>query len=158
MSHHKRYSGLSLVAGFTAALVSNGCSSSDAEEGPALVAVSGVVTFDGIPVTNANITFIPLGETKGRPSYASTDMTGVYAITSANQKPGTATGTYKVVISKFAKVDGTAFPPDADGAMAAAEGMEHLPRKYSDADRTTLTASVPESGATIDFALNSKRR
>lgn len=121
-----------------------------------IVEVSGTVTMDGQPLANATVRFEPAQGTTGTTSWGITDSTGYYKLRKANGLEGSHAGRFKVVIAKFARADGSPFPPDVDGATAAAEGKEHLPPKYSDADRTELSAEVPKEGKKIDFALKSK--
>ncbi len=52
--------------------------------------------------------------------------------------------------------DGSDFPLDSDVAPMDSPAKEVLPGIYSDMDQTTLKATVPEGGGTIDFALKSR--
>ncbi len=118
---------------------------------PDVVPVSGTVTLNGEPLQGASVTFMGTG----RPCYGATDENGKYTIKDLNGREGCPTGKYKVVISKYAKPDGS---PLEEGPEGGAEGVEHLPPQYSSDEKTTLTADVPEGGKTIDFKLEFKKK
>jgi hypothetical protein len=74
-----------------------GCAS-----GSSSVPVSGVVTLDGKPLSNALVAFQPISESGGTPgvgSYGVTDATGAYSLRrSDNDQPGAVVGSHRVVI------------------------------------------------------------
>ena len=125
------------------------------EETAELVPVGGVVTLDGEPLANAVVQFYPTSDGQGGAGYfGHTDLTGRFDLASPGGRSGAAPGSYTVVISKFARADGSPFPPDADSGAFAAEGVEHVPPKYSDSGRTELRATVPQEGKTdLEFPL-----
>lgn len=122
-----------------------------------LVPVSGVVKMDGEPLASVGISFMPDGGGTGV-SFGATDASGKYVLKVADGREGCEVGKFKVVISKFAKADGSPLPKDLDPADSAAQGMEHLPPNYSDPNSTELRAEVPEGGKTFDFDLKSKAK
>lgn len=121
-----------------------------------LAEVTGIVTLDGKPLGNAVVRFEPADGKKGTMSWGQTDSTGFYRLQKSNGMEGCHPGRFKVVVSKFARADGTPFPADIDGATVAAEGVEHVPARYTELDRTDLTFEVPKEGKKIDIALTSK--
>lgn len=135
------------VAGLVGLLVC-GCSR---PSGPAVVPVSGTVTFDGKPLKGATLRFIPTGATPGGGANGFTKPDGTYELTGIRGGAGTSPGEYKVVISKRVNPDGSA--PDPNIPPIESPAKEVLPPQYSDESRSTLTKTVPEKGGTIDFAL-----
>lgn len=121
-----------------------------------VVPVSGKVTLNGEPLKRASVTFMPEGVGKGSPCYGVTGDDGTYTLKTLDGRDGCPTGPSKVVISKYAKADGS--PLGDDPGDAAAEGVEHLPPQYSSGDHTQLTADVPEGGDTFDFDLEDKKK
>jgi hypothetical protein len=135
-----------LLVGTTVLLI--GCKSDD----PALAKVSGTITLAGNPLTNASVTFIPMGDTPGFGGVGKTDASGKYALAgSRNNEPGIPTGQYRVVISKRLMPDGSEVAAGEAPTMSPAK--ESLPDVYSSMSMTTLTATVPAGGGTIDFPL-----
>ena len=127
------------------------------EETAELVPVGGVVTLNGEPLANAVVQFYPTsGGGQGAGYFGHTDLTGRFDLASPAGPSGAAPGSYTVAISKFARADGSPFPPDADSGVFAAEGVEHVPPKYSDPGRTELRATVPQEGKT-DFEFPLKK-
>ena len=137
-------------------LVLSGCGEGRDPNLPDLVPVSGTITIDDKPATNTTISFIPSGETVGTGSGGATDAEGKYTLRTAHDGVGAPVGQYKVVISKLKRKDGSDFPLDSPEGPMDAGADESLPPKYSDAEQTQLTATVPDGGGTIDFKLESK--
>lgn len=123
---------------------------------PELAPVSGTITLDGQPLANTTITFVGIGTTNSTGCGGATDSSGKYTLRTAHNGDGAPLGEYKVVISKLKKPDGSDFPLDSPVGPIDAGADESLPPKYSDAEKTELTATVPAGGGTIDFALKSK--
>jgi hypothetical protein len=144
--------GFSLLFVGLAALV--GCSAGDANL-PELVPVSGTVTLDDKPLAKATVTFIPVGTTRGDGGFATTDENGRYQLLSLQRKPGAPVGAYRVVISKRVMPDGSDVPDESDVAPIDSPAREMLPPQYSSEQDSTLSATVPEGGGTIDFPLTS---
>jgi len=120
---------------------------------PPLVPVSGTVTLDDKPLSGALVTFIPTGNTKGTDVSGRTDRDGRYKLVTPKGRAGAAAGTYRVTISRLLRPDGSEYLPDPAVPPVEAPARESLPPHYSDPERTRLTATVPEAGATADFPL-----
>ena len=145
-----------LVAGCTViCAVIVGCKAALA--GPA---VEGGVTLDGKPLANASVQFIPQGENRGQTGFGKTDAAGKFTIGPAGGKQrGAAPGEYKVVISKHVKPDGTDYVPKPDEDPMLGNHKELLPAAYSDAEKSILTANVPDTGTkSLEFKLNTKQK
>ncbi len=118
--------------------------------------VTGTVTLDGKPVTEAKVVFTDgkNGTVLDGPS-ALTDEKGEYVLV------GVPPGTYKVVVYKFTPKKGAKLPPEGEGfdmeqMEASGMGVHVLPQKYSRPTTTTLTANVDSGESVADLKLASK--
>jgi len=76
-----------------------------------LVPISGTVKLGGQPIAGVQVSFVPVGSTKGQGASAVTDETGEYElIHNATQQPGVAAGDYVVQFTKWVQPDGTPLP------------------------------------------------
>jgi hypothetical protein len=131
----KRSSFVLLLASFALVTIA-GCGPS----GPETVRVTGNVTFEGAPVSEGDIVFIP-PEPTGL-STAARITNGVYTM---DATPGEK----KVEIRATRVVPGKA---NTDNPGSTEPAMEmFIPTKYN--TETTLKQTVPPEGGTIDFAL-----
>jgi len=125
---------------------------------PEMMPVSGAVTLNKKPISDAVVWFIPAGSTRGPAAGGRTDQDGNYELFSARGETGTAVGEYRVTIQVVAGID---MMPGGDGGdetellsiPPARPVASPLPRKYSIRAKTPLTATVSEGGSVIDFAL-----
>lgn len=122
---------------------------------PVLYPVSGTVTLDGKPLSNAGVMFLPRGNTRGNACVGMTDENGKYILTSERDGgAGAPEGEFDVTISKMKDPPAGASP---DQPAPAETGLEEtLSPKYWDSAQTILTAQVPKGGTTINFELKSK--
>ena len=118
-----------------------GCGSNS--EYPPLGSVTGVVTLDGQPLADADVTFQPDGE--GRAAIGTTDSQGRYELVYLNDVKGATLGSNLVLITTFR--DGS-----DDGSTP--EVPEKLPARYHSA--STVKVDVAKGGNTFDFDLESK--
>jgi hypothetical protein len=129
--------------------------------GPPLAPVTGTITLDGKPLGAADLIFVPQGDTQGQSGVARTDADGKYELLTPDRKhKGVAVGSYRVVINKLVKPDGTDYVPDPNAGPIDTGGFkELLPKPYSDMGESTLEANVPEGGTkNLDFKLSSKKK
>jgi hypothetical protein len=127
--------------------------------GPAVYPVSGTVTYNGAPVDNAQVTFIP---ENGAPGMGQTDASGKYQIATRGQD-GAVVGLSKVTITKISSsgpaMPANPTPEDMIKAAEAAKGKQQtemmLPDKYGTAFSSGLTAEVTSNESTnvFDFSL-----
>jgi hypothetical protein len=110
-------------------------------EHPDVGRVSGVVTLDGQPLSEATVMFQPA---EGRGSVATTDTAGKYSLTYLDGVPGAIIGQHKVIIRTEI--------PGEDGQPPIKK--EKLPKRYH--DNTELTADVKAGSNTVDFPLTSQ--
>src|SRR4051794_2865052 len=103
---------LPALAGMAALLLGiAGCSQTPRSEVP-LVPASGKVTLDGKPLPEADIEFIPEGDTRGQGGSARTNADGGYLAATPFGEAGLSSGIYKVVISKRELPKGMAPPAE----------------------------------------------
>lgn len=81
------------VLGTTLIVAGSGCGARK------VVATSGVVTWEGKPLANANVVFLPTGSGPQATGY--TDDEGKFELTTFNRKDGAIPGQYKVVINVY---------------------------------------------------------
>lgn len=146
-----------LIGIYLISLLCIGCSGGGSDyKVPELLEVSGTVTLDSKPLTNATVIFSPQSGTQGNGAMGVTDDSGKYSLRHKSSKPGIEPGKYYVTFSKWALPDGSPIP---EGKTAAdVEAKEIIPEKF----RTVTElgpkniAEVKANGEMIDFQLKSK--
>jgi len=134
-----------------------GCSSDDPDAKlgrPRRVPVTGVVTFKGRPIADADVTFT--NETANTTGTGRTDSEGQFALTTFRDRDGAVPGAQKVAIRRVDVVNKTPANVDVSAGGVGLPPEIHwiVPEKYSDLRKSGLTASVTESGPNhIEFAL-----
>ncbi len=107
--------------------------------------VSGVVTLDGQPLSNAKVELIPLSEA-GRIASGRTKSDGSYKLTTSKTVSGVLPAEYRVKITTSMST-GTS---DADIKVTP----EKVPAKFN--KKTELTRTVKEGSNRMDFELLSQ--
>jgi hypothetical protein len=117
-------------------------------EGPKLVPVTGVVTLDGKPLTEAGILFAP-AEAGLLPASGQTDAQGRFQLTTLN-RPGATAGSYRVTVvkQKISMSDNPLVPPTVKW---------FTPQKYSLPETSGLHVSVDYDHREFTFALSSRQ-
>ena len=116
------------------------------------VRVQGKVTADGVPVANATVLFMPVGETKGEGGIGSTDQDGNFTLTGTRKGDrGIVPGTYRIRVSRFVDRDGSILPSDAKQADYP-HAEESVPEPYSSPD-SSLEVTVPAAGGTVNVEI-----
>jgi len=124
------------TVGLTVVILFCGCS-----QDPKLFPVSGTITFDGAPVADGDILFVPVDPALG--PEPGTIKDGKYTLKAREGQ--------KRVEIRASKI----LPGGAKGAGGEPVPEEFLPRKYN--DNSTLSAEVKSSGENkADFALTGK--
>ncbi len=154
---------LAVLVSVAVAVSLAGCSG-PADSGPARVAVSGTVTYNGSPVEGASVTFSPQDK-GGLAAAGTTDAQGHFKLTTINADDGAVPGSYAVMISKTegeaasgeTQTEEEAYKQAFPGNQPAAESKakDLLPAKYKDKATSGLTATVAESGKN-DFTFELK--
>ena len=147
-------SGILFLALAAIAASLSGCSSS---KDPPLVAATGVVTFQGKPLGNATVVFIP---DKGLPAMGKTDSDGKFTLSTGTRK-GVGVGPAKATVTAAASTPETLKQPktqaEADAYMKQAQEMQKamaegraqsfmpvslIPEKYGMASSSGLSYTI----------------
>jgi len=140
-----------MLTAASALLLCAGCGS-----GYNMAEVSGVVTLDGKPLSNATILFMPkatAGNDAGPPSNATTDENGKYTLTTAESGSGAMVGKHQVQV--FTVSDQPTGEGEGGDNVYSKANAEKLPAHYNTA--STLTFDVPAGGTSeANFELKSK--
>lgn len=94
---------------------------------PDIGQVSGTITVNGQPGANLMVTFQP---EKGRPSYGTTDETGVYELTYNGDTKGAKLGSNLVTISSAAG-DEEDYGDGGSGKEESLDDADEIPAKYN---------------------------
>lgn len=128
MRSMRAFCAVAILLGVIVSLTACGAESDVPEMGK----VTGKVSLDGSPLSGASVTFLP---EKVRASSAITDSDGNYELTYIREVKGAAIGAHKVFISKLINE------------------KETIPGKYSNPEKTTLTAQVKAGDNSYNFDL-----
>ena len=123
---------------------------------PPTIPVVGTVTWNGQPLSNASIIFLPRAETAGQECSGITDANGRFELKHPLGAVGAPPGEYSVVVSRLVDSKGQPITPDPNVPPADLGAVESLPPKYSDVTQTTLTATVPKPDGEFVFDLKGK--
>jgi len=115
------------------------------------VPAAGVVTLNGAPVTNAQITFSPRGQS-GKAAFASTDGSGRFTLSTFADGDGAVPGEYDVAITKtvtegkeWTDEEIAAYTAKHKGAMPPPPKVTYeVPEKYGRATTSELSATVSQ--------------
>lgn len=118
------------------------------DDQPDLGLVKGTVTFEGDPLADASITFMP---DSGRPASATTDEAGYYELTYIRNTPGCKIGHSKVMITSSSEGENEMDAEGDDALVDVTTLREELPEKYN--TNTELEADVKAGENTFDFDL-----
>lgn len=115
--------------------------------------VSGVVTMDNAPFANGSITLIP--EKGGAPAFGGTDAQGHFTLETGN-KQGVRAGGYKVTLQRFSTP--RLNPKDVEGRETPTDftPMSLVPEKYTKAETTDVTISVPSTNDSYQIQIKTK--
>jgi len=135
---------LALVAVLVISSLS-GCGGGEDVDVPDTAAASGVVSYQGKAVNEADVTFHPQG--KGHPGVGRTDADGRFVLTTYDAEDGAVVGTHAVTI----RLMPTGGLP---GMEAKSTGAAAIPQKYADPSTSPLTAEVkPDEDNEFKFEL-----
>lgn len=108
--------------------------------GPERVVVTGTVTYQGKPIEQGSIRFVPTGETKG-PATGTAIQQGQYE---ASSKGGVLVGAQRVEITAIAPRKD---PLGRDLAVMEGAGVQYLPEKYN--RKSTLNVTIESGGPAV---------
>ena len=125
--------------------------------------VTGVVTYNGAPVGDATVGFVPAEE--GKPSaFGRTAQDGTYSLTTYEAGDGAPEGSYTVTVTKLEQVatDQTGsvtdesdpnYVPPPDNPAPTPPPKSLVPKKYGSAKTSGLTRDVSSGENSIDLEL-----
>lgn len=146
MKHERR---IPTLSAFVALSLFVGCGGDPYER----IVVTGNVTFDGEPIQDGMIRFIPTTQTPTPPN-GGYIKDGKYKI---GTRGGVAVGEYKVVIEAFRGASSTPDQPvsavDSAGQPEELEAGQFLPKKYNEQSELVVTIDSGSEEMTKDFAL-----
>ncbi|WP_417381336.1 carboxypeptidase-like regulatory domain-containing protein [Gimesia sp.] len=124
---------------FSLALWCSGCGGGGGEDLPETVAVSGVVTYQGKPVTDASIMFYPLQGRK--PATGRSDTTGKFTLRTFEKDDGALPGEHQVTVNAYQST------PEGVSMKSA------IPIKYSSPTTSPLKITVTDTNPEIKLEL-----
>lgn len=142
---------LALCAAVAFAVPMSGCGGGS---GLKLQKVSGVVTFDGKPLTKGNVQFTPDGSkgTRGPMATGAIGPDGRFTLTTTTSGDGAPVGFYRVTVNCWD--EGAPFDPKNPKPPTPARSL--IPERYTDDNASGLTAEV-KAGAKNEFTFELKK-
>lgn len=131
---------------------------------PTLSKVHGKVTYQGKPVTNGNVLFLPKDAPKDAPPNPASGPIkpdGTYELTTFEPGDGAAVGEHRVAViaidggsaAESMAYDGKAITPKGKSAGPKITMKSLVPAKYQTPDTSPLTKKVVAGDNTIDLEL-----
>lgn len=120
--------------------------------------VSGIVTLNGQPLAEADVSAIPTGATMGLGGGGRSDSKGEFKFTHARGEAGLPPGEYKVTVSLRKKKDGSVPPPNDPTPPIESDATETIGAQYSDPNQTKLTLTVPPASTPVEFKLEGAQK
>jgi hypothetical protein len=133
------------------ALLAVGCA--DISDVPKTVAVSGVVTYNGEPLTRGEVVFVPKDTTVGRSSRGEIGPGGKYSLTTFREGDGVIPGEYSIFVSSYEDPPPPTEEEAANPPAAPPKGKPAIPTRYLDPKTSGLTATVGDSATVVDLEL-----
>jgi hypothetical protein len=96
------------------------------------VPVTGTVTLNGQPATEAEVIFTP---SKGRVASGATDAAGRFTLSTNKPDDGAVPGDHKVTVVEY-------YPPGKAPPMTSGGPPSRFPSQYAEASQTPLEAKV----------------
>lgn len=122
--------------------------------------VIGTIKFDGKPLPNATVNFTPAEGSTGVPGFGKTDESGVYKLQALQGEAdaGTVPGKYlvSVIATEMVPTGKKITTYDEVGnviKMDETKSKTLIPVRYSDVQKSELTATVEAGGGVFDFNL-----
>lgn len=121
----------------------SGCTSGE----PKPVPVTGVVQFNGNPLNQGDVVFVPVDPQSSPSARGKIGEGGIFNLTTIEEGDGAIPGDYKVAV--FC-TDGLREIP---GMAAPAVGPSLIPIRYNNAETSNLTQTVGENGGEVTVNL-----
>lgn len=147
---YRRPPALLAISALLLGMVSAGCGPGR----PETVPVEGIVTFNGKPVADAAVQFIPVDG--GRPAQGATDSQGRFKLSTFEDGDGALPGAHSVTVQKV-RVSGVVEGREGLDSGIAEPKIEYLlPERYSQTSTSGLTVEVASGAPPVNLALTSK--
>ena len=147
---------LALLAGFTVAML--GCTGETKLGGTA--PGGGTLKMDSAPLEGAQVTFVPIGQTQGRPASGQTDAAGHFTPQTLTANDGALPGDYEVKVTKTEMVGKTYTQEETAEyykknmkSPPSPQVKQLLPEKYGDIKTSGLKFTV-KKGEKNDFNID----
>ena len=111
------------------------------------VPVRGTVEYNGQPLTQGSVVFVPMVAAEGHAARGAISRDGSFALTTFQESDGAFPGDYKVTVFAY---DGTR---DVSGSSFSAVGPSLIPERYNDASTTDLQCTVNENRTEVKLEL-----
>jgi hypothetical protein len=132
-----------------ATVLATGC-----QKGPAVGSVSGKVTYNGQPLPYGNVVFQP---PSGQPAGGAIQPDGTFRLSTFSEYDGAIIGPHKVRVGCYTSQSPSQANKKSPGE--ASLGQLLIPTKYTFADQSGLTATVPAEGLSeVVFELTGPKR
>jgi hypothetical protein len=138
-------------------IVAAGCGSQERTGSDPVFPVSGVITYRGKPVAQADVTFF--NAEKNRSAFGKTNPNGEYKLTTFSANDGAVEGQHVVTVVKLEQATETApaaaieseayVPPGIGQSTEPKPPKSDLPEKYADQATSGLTATVKTDGPNV---------
>ena len=126
-----------------------GCGGGGVSDAPKTVSAKGIVTYNGNPLANYSVAFVP--EEEGMLASGTTDSAGRFTLTTSETGDGAVPGQYKVAISIVA--DEAPPMPGFPEAKDYKPPVSPIPKKYTDANTSGLLFTVEKDASKNDFKI-----
>ena len=136
--------GLAIVTAFL-----GGCGRSTDQE---MVVVGGTVTYQGKPIEDGEIRFVPIGDTKG-PISSAAIRNGRYEVTA---RGGVPVGTHRVEVFAFRVKSGRVAADSRGAAPGEPPKEQYLPTEHNERSELKATIDSGRGRITKDFNLGDR--
>ena len=116
--------------------------------------VNGTVTVDGKALPSVTVFFMPVEGTGGLGGSGVTDATGAFSLKYKDDRDGVPEGTYRVLITRLVKPDGSSIGNDEIAIDVGA--VNQIADIYNDPEKTPVSATVGKTNEPYKFEVKSK--
>ena len=146
---------VSVACGFLVTIVA-GCGQSANQ--PAVAPVAGVVTYNGSPLANAQVMFIPADSSGSRLANGKTDASGAFVLSTFGKGDGAIPGDKLVTVVAQEEVDRKKSRGNEPGSPGYVAPKDLIPKRYFSEATSGLKATVVAGKRnTFEFALTDEK-
>jgi hypothetical protein len=113
-----------------------------------LIPLRGEVTYNGQPLTEGTVLYVPETSSSGRQASGAIQSDGSFALTTTQRDDGVMKGEYQIVVHAYAARPREPETREEVEAMAASGELERkhiIPKKYTEPTTSGLTDTVDDS-------------